>query len=92
MRLGLLIVNFLQAERNHFSGCYYIQCELIMGYLVCATPTTVFFADTLKLYRCFGRGPKMCLWLRYTPKIIFCYILHVENIDFSCGITIKVNR
>ena len=42
MSLGLLIVNCLQAERNHFSGCYYIQCELIMGYLVCATPTTVF--------------------------------------------------
>ena len=36
----------------------------------------------LKLHRCFGHGPKTCMWFGYHPQIIFCHFFRNLNIVF----------
>ena len=50
-----------------------------MGTL-CAQLLLQFYADFLKLHRCFGHGLKMCMWFGHNPQIIFCHFF--SNLNF----------
>ena len=51
----------------------------IVGTL-CAQLLLQFYADPLKLYRCFSHGLKICMWFGYYPEIIFCHFFRNLNL------------
>ena len=73
---------FSQIELSHFSGIIYNNVNG-QGYIVGATPPTVFIRILLKLHWCFGHGLKICMWFGYNPQIIFCPFFRKLNLAFS---------
>ena len=63
----------------------YITKWIDRGHLVGGHNTLYSYIPILlKLHWCFGHGLKICMWLRYTPQIIFCY--------FSCKLNLAIFR
>ena len=50
------------------------------GYLVSATPLTVFLLIFFKLCRCFLHDVRMCMWFGYNCWIIFYHFFHFVNL------------
>ena len=44
-----------------------------------------FMPIALKLYMCYGHGLKICMWLGYNPRIIFCHIFNNLNLVIFFG-------
>ena len=68
----IIFVTFLQAELSHFSCIIYNK---VNGQgIPCGCNSSYSFILILsKLHWCFGHGLKICMWLKYNPRIIFCY-------------------
>ena len=78
---------FLQVELSHFSGIIYNK---VHGKgIPCGCKSSYSFKHCLlKLHWCFGHGLKICMWLRYNPRIIFYYFFCKLNLAIFPALSI----
>ena len=94
----------MQVELSHFSGIIYnkvngqgIHWGRSSSYsfipILCGLNSSYsFIPNLLKLHWCFEHGLKICMWIRYNPQIICCYLFCKLNLhNISSIIYNKVN-
>ena len=61
----IIFVNYRLNKLNlSFFRGYNIQSDYIVG-TMCSQLLLQFYGDSLKHYRCFGHGLKICMWFGY---------------------------